>query len=170
MRATCDRARVQRVQRVLCACGVLRMLQSCVVDRLHVFGLWMWQVARPELLVAWLLEMAVGSKTTPKGGTAAYLAAQSGSEVPTVCGLRSIEDQAHRGPVWLHWRLRRRTVVAAGALRVRVARKEMACRHAWQVHGDKVDGESMVAAPQGVLRPTDIYTHTNKLTHARVAS
>jgi hypothetical protein len=52
--------------------------------------LWTWQVARPELLAVWLLEMAVGSKTTPKGGTAAYLAAQIGSELPTACGLRSM--------------------------------------------------------------------------------
>ena len=46
-------------------------------------------MARPELLVAWLLEMAVGSKSAPKGGTAAYVAAQIGSEVPSACGLRS---------------------------------------------------------------------------------
>ena len=52
-----------------------------------------WQVARPELLVAWLLEMAVGSKTTPKGGTTAYLAAQIGSEVPTVCGIPACYDE-----------------------------------------------------------------------------
>ena len=46
-------------------------------------------MVRPELLVAWLLEMAVGSKTTPKGGTTAYIAAQVGNEVATACGLRS---------------------------------------------------------------------------------
>ena len=48
-----------------------------------------WQVVRPELLVAWLLEMATGSKSTPKGGTVAYIAARVGSEVPSACGLRS---------------------------------------------------------------------------------
>ena len=46
-------------------------------------------MVRPELLVAWLLEMAVGAKTAPKVGTAAYIAAQIGTEVASACGLRS---------------------------------------------------------------------------------
>ena len=47
------------------------------------------KVLKPQMLIGYLLEMSVGSKSTPKGGHAADLAARAAMEVATACGLRS---------------------------------------------------------------------------------
>ena len=47
------------------------------------------KVMKGDLLVGYLLEMATGSKSTPKGGAAADLMARAASEVATACGKRS---------------------------------------------------------------------------------
>ena len=47
------------------------------------------KVVTPQMLIGYLLEMASGSKDTPKGGHAGDLLARAGQEVVTACGPRS---------------------------------------------------------------------------------
>ena len=47
------------------------------------------KVMKAQMLIGYLLEMASGSKDTPKGGHAGDLAARAGQEAVTACGRRS---------------------------------------------------------------------------------
>ena len=47
------------------------------------------KVVKPQMVIGYLLEMASGSKDTPKGGHAGDLLARAGQEVVTACGPRS---------------------------------------------------------------------------------
>ena len=47
------------------------------------------KVVKPQMLVGYLLQMAVGGESTPKGGHPADLAARAAMEVASACGLRS---------------------------------------------------------------------------------
>lgn len=47
------------------------------------------KVIKPQMLVGYLLQMAVGGESAPKGGHAADLAARAATEVATACGKRS---------------------------------------------------------------------------------
>ena len=47
------------------------------------------KVMKPQMLIGYLLEMASGSKDTPKGGHAGDLLARAGQEAVTACGPRS---------------------------------------------------------------------------------
>ena len=46
------------------------------------------KVLKPQMLIGHLLEMSVGSESTPKGGHAADLAARAATEVASACGPR----------------------------------------------------------------------------------
>ena len=46
------------------------------------------KVLKPQMLIGHLLEMSVGSESTPKGGHAADLAARAATEVANACGPR----------------------------------------------------------------------------------
>ena len=47
------------------------------------------KVLKPQMIIGYLLEMASGSKDTPKGGHAGDLLARAGQEAITACGPRS---------------------------------------------------------------------------------
>ena len=47
------------------------------------------KVVKPQMVIGYLLEMASGSKDTPKGGHAGDLLARAGQEAITACGPRS---------------------------------------------------------------------------------
>jgi len=47
------------------------------------------KVMKPQMIIGYLLEMAAGSKDTPKGGHAGDLLARAGQEAVTACGPRS---------------------------------------------------------------------------------
>ena len=47
------------------------------------------KVVKPQMLIGYLLEMASGSKDTPKGGHAGDLLARAGQEAVSACGRRS---------------------------------------------------------------------------------
>lgn len=61
----------------------------CVEVRLRKRADGSVKVVKPQMLVGYLLEMAAGSASTPKGGHAADLAARAATEVATACGPRS---------------------------------------------------------------------------------
>lgn len=47
------------------------------------------KVIKPQMLIGYLLQMATGGESTPKGGHAKDLAARAATEVATACGQRS---------------------------------------------------------------------------------
>ena len=58
------------------------------------------KVMKPQMIIGYLLEMAAGSKDTPKGGHAGDLLARAGQEAVTACGPRS-KMKLKKGAMWI---------------------------------------------------------------------